>query len=61
VESFEIVVMKSATLRTRAVSGKKIAVQELSEVENAITADLRALFDLNVDAIRTFKAGCGVC
>jgi len=55
VESFEIVVKKGATAKTRAGSGKEISEQELSEVENAITADLRALPELNVDAIRNVR------
>ena len=48
-------VKKSATTKPTPVSGKEISEQELSEVENAITADLRALPELNVDAIRNVR------
>jgi hypothetical protein len=45
-------VKKSTTTKPTPISGKKIAEQELSKVENAITADLRTLAPSVVKEVR---------
>ena len=54
VESFETLVKKTATTKTRAISPDQ-PERELGDIENAIAAELRALSHPNVAAIREVR------